>query len=94
MQAAEDARAEGSLQVDSESVYDVERRGIPTVEGTMEVFSSTIEKEDYKMGELQQKSAESGLLEYVVFGRNEPPLHHFHRTFREELGLSPLERIS
>ena len=94
IQAAEDARAEGSLQVDSESVYDVERRGIPTVEGTMEVFSSTIENEDYRMGELQQKSAESGLLEYVVFGRNEPPLHHFHRTFREELGLSPLERIS
>ncbi len=87
------ARQEGALNVNSESVYDTERRGIPTIEGTMEVFASTVEQEDYAMGEMQQVAAESGQLPYVVFGRNEPPLHHFHSTFREALGLSPLEKV-
>ncbi len=45
------------------------------------------------MGEYQQKASENGLLTEVIFGRNESPLHHFHRTFREKLGLSPLEKI-
>ncbi|MFT7220645.1 MAG: phenylpropionate dioxygenase-like ring-hydroxylating dioxygenase large terminal subunit [Candidatus Azotimanducaceae bacterium] len=92
--AAEAAKAEGSLgEVSSDTVYDSEKRGVATLEGTMEVFTSTVENEDYLMGELQQKSAENGLLEHVIFGRNEPPLHHFHKTFREVLGLSPLEKI-
>jgi hypothetical protein len=26
----------------------------------------------------------------VVFGRNEPALHHFHATYRAVLGLPPL----
>jgi carnitine monooxygenase subunit len=45
------------------------------------------------MGELQQRSAESGQLKHVMFGRNEPALHHFHSTFSEVLGTSPLGRI-
>mgnify|MGYP003627470821 FL=1 len=93
LEQAEAQRAEGSLNVTSDSVYDIDSRGIPTLEGTMEVFASTVEQEDYLMGEMQQKAAESGQLEYIVFGRNEPPLHHFHKTFREVLGLSPLEKI-
>lgn len=91
-QAAE-AREQGTLNVSADTVYDTDQRGIPTIEGTMEVFASTVEQEDYVMGEMQQRAAESGQLEYVVFGRNEPPLHHFHRSFREALGLSPLERM-
>ncbi len=92
MEAA--ARAEGSLgEVTAESVYDPEKRGGPSIETTMEVFNSTIEKEDYLMGELQQKSAESGLLKHVTFGRNEPALHHFHSTFAEVLGMPPLEKV-
>ena len=59
----------------------------------MVVFTSTVEEEDYLMGEYQQKASENGLLTEVIFGRNEPPLHHFHRTFREKLGLSALEKI-
>ncbi len=65
-----------------------------SLEATMEIFDSTIEKEDYLMGETTQKSAESGLLEYVLFGRNEPALHHYHNTFREVLGMEPMEKIS
>ena len=58
-----------------------------------EVFDSTIEQEDYLMGKHQQSSAESGQLEHLIFGRNEPALHHYHNHFREALGMPPLERI-
>jgi phenylpropionate dioxygenase-like ring-hydroxylating dioxygenase large terminal subunit len=93
MDKAEAMRVEGALKVSSDTVYDTDRQNVPSIENTMEVFASTIEQEDFLMGEMQQKAAESGQLDYIVFGRNEPPLHHFHRTFREALGLSPLERI-
>ena len=55
---AQAARTEGAPKVSAETVYDFEQRGPPSFESTMEVFSSTIEKEDYLMGELQQKSAQ------------------------------------
>ena len=45
------------------------------------------------MGEHQQRSAESGQLDHIVFGRNEPALHHYHTHFREVLDFSPLQRI-
>lgn len=45
------------------------------------------------MGEKAQQSAKSGLLTYLLFGRNEPALHHYHKTFREALNLPPLERM-
>ena len=45
------------------------------------------------MGEYQQQSAENGLLKEVIFGRNEPALHHFHNSFRQALGLKALEPI-
>ena len=89
------ARQTGTLpETNADTAYDPEHRSIPTLAATMEIFTSTIEQEDYLMGEFQQKTAQNGLLEFVVFGRNEPPLHHFHKTFREVLGLSPLEKIT
>jgi len=79
----------------SDNVYDRETRAdaVQTIEASMEIFSSTIEKEDYLMGEYQQKSAQNGLLKEVIFGRNEPALHHFHNSFREALGLEKLARV-
>lgn len=59
----------------------------------MEVFRSTIENEDYVMGEMQQRAAENGMLKEILFGRNEPALHHFHSNYREALGQPPLEAI-
>ncbi len=64
------------------------------LDGIMEVFYSTVELEDYEMGEMQQRAAESGIIDYVVFGRNEPALHHFHRSFRDALGLPPCEIVA
>ena len=59
----------------------------------LEVFKSTVENEDYVMGEMQQKAAESGLLKELIFGRNEPALHHFHNNYREALGEPLLEQL-
>jgi phenylpropionate dioxygenase-like ring-hydroxylating dioxygenase large terminal subunit len=64
-----------------------------SLEASLEVFHSTIEKEDYFMGEMQQRAAEDGQLKEVIFGRNEPALHHFHTSYREALGQPLLEPI-
>ena len=90
---AADAEKDAGVEVDD--VYDHEGRQGKTggVETSMEVFSSTVEQEDYAMGEMQQRAAESGMLKEIVFGRNEPALHHFHRNYREALNMPPLERV-
>jgi phenylpropionate dioxygenase-like ring-hydroxylating dioxygenase large terminal subunit len=63
-----------------------------------QTFSSIIRDEDYVMGESQQAAANAGALEHIIFGRNEPALHHYHRTFAEKLGRAvapvPLEQES
>ena len=68
-------------------VYDREQsRGrMGGVETQFEVFTSTVEQEDYVMGEMQQRASETGMLKEIVFGRNEPALHHFHRSFAQAL---------
>lgn len=79
-----------------EQVYTLDEDGgrrRPSLAAQMEVFSSTIEQEDYLMGETTQKAAESGLLEHLVFGRNEPALHHYHNTIRAALGQPPLQEL-
>ena len=87
---AEQAQSEGIGDV-----YDFEGRGgqLGGVETSLEVFSSTVEQEDYVMGEMQQRAAETGMLKEIIFGRNEPALHHFHTNYREALGQPPLEKV-
>ncbi len=78
------------------NVYDPAARdgnAILAPDAAMEVTYSTVENEDFRMGESTQRSVQSGSLDYVVFGRNEPALHHFHNTFRAALGMSPLEEV-
>ena len=53
-------------------------------------YSAVVEKEDYDLAVTTQRAAESGLQDYVIFGRNEPPLHHYHNTFRKALGMDEL----
>jgi len=43
------------------------------IAGNGEVFSSTVEQDDYLMGELQQKLGQNGLLKGIIFGWNELP---------------------
>ncbi|NKB98789.1 MAG: Rieske 2Fe-2S domain-containing protein [Pseudomonadales bacterium] len=94
-QAAMDAQADQDAgKVTPDMIYGANEDRGPSLAATMEIFNSTIEQEDYLMGEYQQKSAENGLLTEIMFGRNEPALHHFHTTFRDRLGQPPLEKIS
>jgi phenylpropionate dioxygenase-like ring-hydroxylating dioxygenase large terminal subunit len=57
-------------------------------------FASIIRDEDYVMGASQQATANSGALDAVVFGRNEPALHHYHNTYRAALGMEPLPLLA
>ncbi len=83
--------------IDAANVYDQEARdgGNEAVspEAVNEIVNSTLEQEDYYVGEMAQKAAESGALEYMIFGRNEPALHHFHTNYRAALGMPPLEQL-
>lgn len=64
------------------------------IQARMQGFADVIEKEDYVAAASSHVGIASGALEYLTFGRNEPALHHYHNTYREALGLPPLERIS
>lgn len=83
----------GKTVIDEANVYDPQARdgnAILSPAAAMEVINSTLEKEDFKMAEMTQRSAESGLLQHVIFGRNEPALHHFHNSIRASVGLAKL----
>lgn len=51
-------------------------------------FSRIIRDEDYAMSCSQQACANGSALEQTVFGRNEPALHHYHKTYRRMLGYA------
>lgn len=87
------AQAAEQGEFDASKVYDPSGNRAASIEASLEVFNSTIEQEDYYMGEMQQIAAENGQLKEVMFGRNEPALHHFHNNFREALGQELLEPI-
>ena len=57
-------------------------------------FAEIIRDEDYVAAAASHRGARSGLVEHFLFGRNEPALHHYHRTYRAALGLPPLETAS
>lgn len=93
-EAAVEASEAHKSQFDADNVYQLgegDRRA--SLEASLEVFHSTVEQEDYVMGEMQQKAAEDGQLKEILFGRNEPALHHFHNNYREALGQPPLQAI-
>ena len=57
----------------------------------MQDFSGVIRDEDYAVAARSQLGANSGVLDTVRFGRNEPALHHYHNnTYRRELGMEPV----
>ncbi len=57
-------------------------------------FAEIIRDEDYVAAAAAHRGARSGLVDYFLFGRNEPALHHYHQTYRAALGLPPLETVS
>ena len=54
-------------------------------------FLNVVRDEDYATAVSSHKGVSAGAMDHVVFGRNEPVLQHFHRAYREALGMSPLE---
>ena len=56
-------------------------------------FAQVIQDEDYLAAASQHRGAISGAQEYMIFGRNEPALHHYHNTYREALGMPPLQTV-
>ncbi len=56
-------------------------------------FGEIIRDEDYVVAAASHRGAQSGLVDHFLFGRNEPALHHYHKTYREALGLSALETL-
>ena len=83
--------------IDGSNVYDQDARdgGKEAIspDAIFEITNSTLEMEDYHVAEMTQKAAESGALEYLIFGRNEPALHHFHKNYREAMDMPPLEQL-
>ena len=58
-----------------------------------EQFAMVIRDEDYVAAASGHRGALAGAQEYMIFGRNEPALHHYHNTYREALGMPPLEAV-
>ncbi|MGZ5379635.1 MAG: SRPBCC family protein, partial [Mycobacterium sp.] len=59
-----------------------------TAAGAAAVFEyahSTVRDEDYALVAGLQANLESGVREYLVFGRNEPGLQHRHTTWSEAI---------
>lgn len=54
-------------------------------------FNAVIRSEDYAMAETTQRSANSGAVSHVLFGRNEPALHHYHNAHRRGLNRPELQ---
>lgn len=59
--------------------------------GRMQAFANIIQAEDYVAAASSHRGAVSGAQSHVIFGRNEPALHHYHSVYNAALGLPPLE---
>ena len=67
--------------------------GLNPLEELYTAFGNVIRDEDYVAAASSHKGLNSGNLEFLTFGRNEPALHHYHNTYREALGLQKLPLI-
>ena len=54
-------------------------------------FNQIVEQEDYWVAASVQANAASGVQTHIIFGRNEPGLHHYHNAHRRGLNRPLLE---
>jgi phenylpropionate dioxygenase-like ring-hydroxylating dioxygenase large terminal subunit len=54
-------------------------------DAVLERLRTVIVGEDFAVAEASQAAFASGLMDEVVYGRNEPALHHYHHAFDETL---------
>ena len=83
----EQADADEVFNAENAYEHEGETRPVPTLSTITKAFADVIEEEDYLMGAHQQRTAESGQVDHLIFGRNEPALHHYHTHFRDALGM-------
>ncbi|WP_422001019.1 aromatic ring-hydroxylating oxygenase subunit alpha [Reyranella sp.] len=57
-------------------------------EKNRDIAIRTVLEEDFPLGERMQIGFESGAVDEVVYGRNEPSLVHFHASIRSALGVA------
>lgn len=57
----------------------------------MDLLLATVEEEDFPVGVDIQRGFQANAQSYVIFGRNEPGLSHYHGTMRSLLGLQQAE---
>ncbi|MDE0350052.1 MAG: aromatic ring-hydroxylating dioxygenase subunit alpha [Gammaproteobacteria bacterium] len=62
-----------------------------TLEGYFQSFNHVVFEEDYRTAEATQRTAEAGVLDHILFGRNEPALPHYHNAHRRGLGRPLLQ---
>ena len=72
-----------SFYLRSDFSADIEMREVFTM--ISQGFAQIIRDEDYAVGESQQITANSKAMKSVIFGRNEPALHHYHSTYERVL---------
>jgi phenylpropionate dioxygenase-like ring-hydroxylating dioxygenase large terminal subunit len=57
------------------------------LEANREIILRTVMEEDFLLSERMQIGFESGAIDEVIYGRNEPALVHFHASIRNALGI-------
>ena len=57
----------------------------------MTSFADIIRDEDFEVASRSQLGVDVGIPQKMIFGRNEPALHHYHNTYRKELGMPLLD---
>lgn len=67
-----------------EPITDDDQRA--TMEWRAALVRDVVTDEDYWMTASIQAGTRSGAQDHVVFGRNEPALHHYHRALRDAVG--------
>jgi len=71
-----------SVYLDAEPANESERA---VGEAALKRLKAVIIEEDFVVAEKSQAALSSDLIDEVAYGRNEPALHHYHRTFDEAL---------
>lgn len=71
--------------------FESDRKELIQIEERIDGFNMIIRNEDYHVAESTQRSANNGTVSHLLFGRNEPALHHYHNAHRRGLNRPELE---
>ena len=80
------------LTISLETLFNKLDKTIPNINPYI-AFGEIIRDEDYVAAAASHKGLRSGKIDHILFGQNEPALHHYHNTYREALNLKPMPLI-